>query len=107
MADQDFARIHAELLPELERLVVAEHAALHRDLAGEVWSPPSAYRWIRYEDPDPVGRLVEATHRLDGAWAHARNGPRAAEVREKFVAEAEPRLRRAIEIARGLGYPGD
>jgi hypothetical protein len=104
MAEQDFGRIHAELLPELERLVVAEHAALHRDLAGEAWSPPSAYRWIRYEDPDPVGRLAEATRRLGEAWKRAAAAPRHADVRNRFTAEAERRLRRATEIARELGY---
>ena len=104
MGEQDFARIHGALLPELERLVVAEHAALHRDLAKQAWSPPGAYRWIRYEDSDPVGRLVEATRRLAEAWERARREPRFGEVRERFTAEAERRLARALTIARDMGY---
>ena len=104
MREQDFERIHAELLPEMERIVVAEHAALHRDLAGEEWTPPRAYRWIRYESPDPVGQLIEATRELGEAWRRASAEPRCAQVRARIVADAEPRLRRATEIARRLGY---
>jgi hypothetical protein len=104
MREQDFELIRADLLPEVERLVVAEHAALHRDMAGEDWSPPGAYRWIRYESPDPVGQLVAATHRLREAWAHAWDDPRSAAVHDRFVTDAERRLRRATDIARGLGY---
>jgi hypothetical protein len=43
MRSQDFDRVRGELLTELERLVVEEHAALHRDLLREPWSPPRAY----------------------------------------------------------------
>ena len=106
MREQDFERIRAELLPEVERIVVAEHAALHRDLAGEDWSPPHAYRWIRYENPDPVGRLIAATRELGEAWRRASAEPRCAGVRERFTAGAVQRLRRATDIARRLGYPG-
>jgi hypothetical protein len=42
--DQDFERVQSRLLPLLERIVVEEHAALHRDVLGEDWSPPAAYR---------------------------------------------------------------
>ena len=107
MREQDFDRIRAELLPEVERLVVAEHAALHRDLGGEAWSPPSAYRWIRYESPDPVGQLQDATRQLGETWAATATRAGWAEVRDRFAADAEQRLRRAITIARGLGYTDD
>jgi hypothetical protein len=107
MRDQDFDRVRADLLPEVERLVVAEHAALHRDLEGEAWSPPHAYRWIGYESPDPVTRLRDATRLLGDAWARAAANPNWAEVRAQFTADAELRLRRAIAIARALGYTDD
>jgi hypothetical protein len=104
MRAQDFARVSPDLLPEVERIVVAEHAALHRDLAGEAWSPPHAYRWIQYEHPDPVGQLADATRRLAEAWsrASARSGWNA--VRDRFTTDAWQRLERALSIARGLGY---
>jgi hypothetical protein len=104
MREQDFGLIHAELLPEVERIVVAEHAALHRDLAAEDWAPPDAYRWIAYESPDPVGRLIAATRELGEAWTRASTEPGFARVRAGFIADAELRLRRATEIARRLGY---
>jgi hypothetical protein len=104
MREQDFERIHADLLPEVERAVVAEHAALHRDLAGEAWSPPHAYRWIRYEHPDPIGQLADATRRLGEAWSHAARLPGWAAARDRFAAEAAGRLERALRIARRLGY---
>jgi len=104
MREQDFDRIRPQLLPEVERLVVAEHAALHRDLRGEAWTPPAAYRWIRYESPDPVERLADATRQLGDAWTRAAAAPGWTEVRARFAADAEARLRRAIAIARELGY---
>ncbi len=105
MGRQDFDRISPELLPEVERLVVAEHEALHRDLRGEAWSPPHAYRWIRYEHPDPVGQLVAATRRLAREWTAAAARPGAAAARERFDAQADLRLARALRIAHDLGYP--
>jgi hypothetical protein len=104
MREQDFDLIRTELLPEMERLVVAEHAAIHRDLAGETWAPPSAYRWIRYESPDPVGQLEDATRRLGDEWRLATSSPGWRRVRAGFTADAERRTRRALAIARGLGY---
>ncbi len=62
------------LLEAVERLVVAEHRALYKEVLGEPWSPSSAYRWIRYEDPDPLARLADATNRLDRVWAANRVG---------------------------------
>jgi hypothetical protein len=62
------------LLEGVERLVLAEHRALFADVLGEPWSPPAAYRWIHYEDPDPVGQLRRATERLDALWHEHRVG---------------------------------
>ncbi len=58
----------------MERLVVAEHRALFADVLGEEWSQPRAYRWIRYEDPDPLGQLEAATRRLEALWRENRVG---------------------------------
>jgi hypothetical protein len=104
MREQDFERIRAELLPEVERIVVAEHSALHRDLAGEDWSPPRAYRWIRYESPDPVGQLIAATRELGEVWRRASAEPEWAHVHARFAADAAERLQRATGLARRLGY---
>jgi KaiC/GvpD/RAD55 family RecA-like ATPase len=101
MREQDFELVRGELLRTVEELVVAEHAALHRDLLGEDWSPPHAYRWIRYESEDPVGALISASLRLEEEWkAHPEHGA----VRSRLEAEEEARLRRALELAKPLGY---
>lgn len=44
------------------------HARLFRDALGQKWSPPVAYRWLHYEDPDPVARLIEGSRRLETLW---------------------------------------
>jgi hypothetical protein len=106
MHGQDFERVRGELLGELERLVVAEHAALHSEVLGERWSPPSAYRWIRYEDPDPIARLIDASSRLAGGWSAAAGRPAFAAARSSFEAEEAARLARALWLARALGYDG-
>ncbi len=100
----DFDRVRSRLLPEVELIVVAEHRALHRDVLGETWSRPSAYRWIRYEHPDPIGQLIAATRRLAGCWSAAAAAPGSAHIRDRFTAEALDHLSRALEIARELGY---
>ena len=104
MRRQDFEAVRGELLPELEQLVVEEHAALHRDLLGEQWSPPRAYRWLRYESEDPAGQLLLATGRLAEEWQAAANHAGFNAVRRRFEAKEERRLRRALELARRLGY---
>jgi hypothetical protein len=106
MRGEDFERVCGELLVELERLLVAEHGALHAGLLGERWSPPGAYRWIRYEDPDPIARLIEASGRLHAGWASHRDRPRYAAVRSGFELEEASRVARALRLARALGYPG-
>ena len=106
MRRQDFERVRGELLVELERLVVSEHAALHSELLGERWSPPSAYRWIRYEDPDPIARLIDASGRLARGWSEAAGRPGFAASRSSFEAEEAIRLAKAVRLARALGYDG-
>ena len=56
---------------------------LFGELRGEAWSPPAAYRWIRYEDPDPIGRLIRASGLLAAEWAAH---PEAREARSRFEA---------------------
>ena len=68
MRAQPFESVSSELLTGVERLVVEEHRVLFGEVLGGAWSPPVAYRWIRYEDPDPIGQLILATERLDAEW---------------------------------------
>jgi hypothetical protein len=104
MRGQDFGQVRGELLETLEGLLVLEHAAVHRDLLGEEWSPPRAYRWMRYESPDPVGQLLLATRLLAEEWAAAAGRPAFPAVRAGFETEERRRLDRALEQARALGY---
>ena len=60
MAHQDFASlVEAGLLREVEQLTVDAYLAAHPGA-----SRPQAYRWLRYEDPDPVARLADGVRRL-------------------------------------------
>ena len=86
MAVQDFEKVRESLLPLVERMVVDDYAAVFSDL-----SMPNAYRWIRYEDPDPIGRLHWATRRLH------------EESKGENPADAE-QLEQALAVARTLGY---
>ncbi len=61
--------VSGSVLVALETVVVEEHRVLFGEVLGEAWSPPAAYRWIRYEDPDPIGRLIAASERLEALWA--------------------------------------
>lgn len=107
MRRQDFEQVRGELLSELERLLVEEHAAVHRDLFGEEWSPPRAYRWLRYESEDPAGQLLLASRRLAAEWRASAALPGFRPVRRRFEAAEKRRLRRAVRLARQLGYaPG-
>jgi len=64
MARQDFEPLHASgLLQDVEEIVVDSHRRLS-EAKGRPWSRPAAYHWLRYEDPDPVGRLVDGVRRL-------------------------------------------
>lgn len=98
MRGQDFEAVRSELLPVLERLTVEEH---HAVLGGPDWAPPQAYRWIRYEDPDPIGQLLAAGERLDVLWRG-----RPLEARKAFAAREREALEDAHGVARRLGYRG-
>lgn len=64
MGRQDFQLLVASgLLSQVEQIVVDGHRTLHES-KGLAWSPPIAYRWLRYEDPEPVARLAEGVKRL-------------------------------------------
>ena len=64
MAGQEFQTlVETGLLRQVETVVVEAHRNLYLSEARE-WSPPLAYRWLRYEDPMPVERLLEGTKRL-------------------------------------------
>ncbi|MDQ6918888.1 MAG: hypothetical protein M3Z98_05975 [Candidatus Dormibacteraeota bacterium] len=52
------------LLGSVEAIVVGAHRAWYAASGRTDWSEPKAYRWLHYEDPDPVGRLVDGVRRL-------------------------------------------
>ena len=60
MATQSFdALVASGLLREVEEIVVERFAAAH-----PATTRPDAYRWLRYEDPDPVARLIDGVKKL-------------------------------------------
>lgn len=64
MAGQDFQDlVDSGLLRQVEQIVVDGHRNAY-ETKGLAWSPPIAYRWLRYEDPTPVARLAEGVKRL-------------------------------------------
>ena len=64
MARQEFGSlVQGGLLPQVEKLVVESHRKLYL-AEGREWSRPIAYRWLRYEDPVPVKRLLNGIKRL-------------------------------------------
>ncbi len=64
MEAEDFAGlVRSGLLKEVEEIVLDGHRRLYQ-AQGKPWSPPAAYRWLRYEDPAPVKRLAEGVGRL-------------------------------------------
>ncbi len=64
MAAQDFAAlVGSGVLKDVEEAVVDSHRTLYES-TGKPWSAPDAYRWLRYEDPDPVGRLAAGVRNL-------------------------------------------
>jgi hypothetical protein len=65
MAAADFtALLDSGLLKDVEEIVVRSYLSAHPGA-----TRPEAYRWLRYEDPDPVARLADGVTRLqeDGA----------------------------------------
>jgi hypothetical protein len=64
MARQDFQLlVESGLLSQVEKIVVDSHRTLYANQR-RAWSPPIAYRWLHYEDPMPVARLMDGTKRL-------------------------------------------
>ncbi len=64
MAGQDFDELRRSgLLRDVEEIVVEGHRGLAAS-SGKQWSAPQAYRWLRYEDPDPVARLGDGVKKL-------------------------------------------
>ena len=60
MAGQEFSTlVDSGLLKDVEEIVVAAYLAAHPGA-----SRAAAYHWLRYEDPDPVGRLSEGLAKL-------------------------------------------
>jgi hypothetical protein len=64
MAGQDFQLlVDSGLLRQVEQIVVGGHRSLYES-TGRAWSPPMAYRWLRFEDAAPVARLAAGARRL-------------------------------------------
>ncbi|HVD00347.1 MAG TPA: hypothetical protein VNG93_04265 [Candidatus Dormibacteraeota bacterium] len=63
MSDQPFDSI-TDLLPAVEKLVLEAHRSWYESRGRTDWSPPTAYHWLRYEDPDPIARLQDGIRRL-------------------------------------------
>lgn len=60
MANQDFDDLVASgLLEDVEQIVVQAYLSVHPGA-----TRPDAYRWLRYEDPDPVARLAAGVREL-------------------------------------------
>ena len=69
MDDQPFELLlegEPSLLRRVEELVVDAHRRWFESSGQTGWSEPRAYRWLRYEDPQPVRRLAEGVTRLLG-----------------------------------------
>jgi hypothetical protein len=68
MAQQDFSKINAgepSLLRRVEEIVIDSHRSMYEAQGHpEPWSKPVAYRWLRFEDPQPVARLQEGLNEL-------------------------------------------
>ena len=64
MGRQSFASLlEGGLLRQVEEIVIESHRGVY-EAQGRPWSKPVAYRWLRYEDPMPVSRLLEGTKKL-------------------------------------------
>ena len=69
------------LLTDVEEIVISAYLQAHPGA-----SRPDAYHWLRYEDPDPMGRLTEGVRRL-----HEEGAKFDAEAVDKACAEASKR----------------
>jgi hypothetical protein len=66
MVLQDFSEMAAgdpSLMRQVELIVVDGHRRLYV-AKGKPWSEPIAYRWLRYEGPQPLARLADGLRRL-------------------------------------------
>jgi hypothetical protein len=71
MVEQDFGKVSAgepSLVRQVEEIVVESHRLLYEQ-QGRAWSKPIAYRWLRFEDPMPVARLLEGVEKLRSGGA--------------------------------------
>jgi hypothetical protein len=71
MGRQDFATLSAgepSVLRQAEEIVIESHRRLYES-EGRAWSKPTAYRWLRFEDPMPVQRLRDGLKELRGKAA--------------------------------------
>ena len=60
LAGRDFDDlVESGLLRDVEEIVVGAYLSIHPG-----GSRPEAYRWLRYEDPNPVAQLANGVHRL-------------------------------------------
>jgi hypothetical protein len=60
MGGQEFASlVGAGVLRDVEQLTVQAYLAAHPGA-----SRPDAYRWLHYEDPDPIVRLADGVRKL-------------------------------------------
>ena len=67
MAEQPFERLlegDPALLRSVEAIVVEAHHNWYSAGGRLDWSLPKAYRWLQFEDPDPVARLADGVRRL-------------------------------------------
>jgi hypothetical protein len=65
MERADFSLVvDSGLLKDVEEIVVGAYLAAHPGA-----SRPDAYRWLRYEDPEPLARLAEGVRRLGESGA--------------------------------------
>jgi len=96
---------HGSVLRTVEHLVIENHRLLHQEFMGESWSAPAAYRWIRYENPDPVSQLEEASGSLERLWkgAAASDGVKAEAVLERAADHEEKHLAEVAPAVRALG----
>lgn len=76
------------LLASAERVVLDAHRRWREDRLQQTWTAAAAYRWLRFEDPDPVRRLIDGVDRL-----------------ARVVEVDQDALGVLIERAHLLGYP--
>jgi hypothetical protein len=98
---------HGSLLRTAEHVVVRDHALLFGELAGGGWTVPKAYRWIRYEDPDPAARLADAGRRLEREWLAAQARQGYDEVSRRALAHIGEHLGEMVRRPVGLATRAD